>query len=947
MSTEKKPSGEIEQWVKEIISFSSNSEGWSASNICGPSNTYPQYGDLQTAWAPSASTGTSEFLEFKYETPVLPTKIEVYETYNPGSLVKISAKDIKNGSWDILWSASREIGPKCSRILSPPLKKVKFKTNTIRLDMDCNGSFGFYEIDAVKLIGNPRGFLGEDFLDIVDFKLHDFIPEGKDSSFPDIVSDVIVQVEGQKFPLHKCILSQCPALFGDLTKTDFVELPQGFSSNCFHHFLRILYRNFIFSDPDDVLLVSMFHDLSPIEIVHLVLCLSKFKGLEQYESLVNARLEKVIDEHSVLPVFCYIDESLRKETHKRFIHSNPIKKLCFEEFRKVHSKFPEYSEEFQGQLDALDPDLKIELLTATNEDEEALQQMISCSSDEDDELRKNIKTNQQDTDATADDLLDLNSPSSPTRDSVRLSETNNLKDDSKKKQEDTTKKPEVCRIISASYGHQDAIKTLDVTAEFKKYYLANQSENKIQFQGNLLIPKLTNDNDKNSANQLKVTYKLLGDEKAREIFISPQTTTSVEFPPEKLKFSESPPKWEWLSDSSWVSFDLISADILEETWKKDKVGDCTLFIGDGTFSVSLASMSQLNPNSGRSRPIRRIPGTLTLIVENHQKGEEIPQGFLQKHLNQLLEKGQFVDIELVSKMDNRKLKAHKFVLLSDSNFFKEQFLKDKSMKSLTIPDVDGETLSIYLQWVYQRTISIPSKEAREKLNKCSRVLSNESLLKLVTSPMELLMPIVNTNSTFKFKLTDKTDGFTLISSNGLEVERLEGVEGNSDYVVSDVQLLKAKPYYFELEVVNKSSLLKTEIFWGLASEDSFASKEFCFPLSSFKIGDHFGLTVDLSPKLELSIQKNKEPPQKHKRKLKKWKKYFVILHLQNAGDKFRLVFPNGTMFKDNVDQVKMEESKDSVDQIKSEEPTKTATSVSDELEILGDEDIQEMLSIFE
>jgi hypothetical protein len=54
----------VGQWVAKVESFSSQySDKWPATNVIGPSNTYPKYGDQQTAWAASKSTNSKEFLE--------------------------------------------------------------------------------------------------------------------------------------------------------------------------------------------------------------------------------------------------------------------------------------------------------------------------------------------------------------------------------------------------------------------------------------------------------------------------------------------------------------------------------------------------------------------------------------------------------------------------------------------------------------------------------------------------------------------------------------------------------------------------------------------------------------------------------------------------------------------------------------------------------------------
>jgi hypothetical protein len=51
------------QWASKLIARSSEYNGWPATNVLGPSNTYPQYGDINTAWAPAKSSVRKEFAD--------------------------------------------------------------------------------------------------------------------------------------------------------------------------------------------------------------------------------------------------------------------------------------------------------------------------------------------------------------------------------------------------------------------------------------------------------------------------------------------------------------------------------------------------------------------------------------------------------------------------------------------------------------------------------------------------------------------------------------------------------------------------------------------------------------------------------------------------------------------------------------------------------------------
>jgi len=145
------------QWVHGIKSCSSSYErGWEATTVCGPPLVYPRYGDITGTWAPARSSGTKEFLELRYLNKWYVTSIDVFETYNPGHIVRISAGiDTMNGIvWYPIWQGEAEktrFGK--SRIFSPPVIPFPYKTDSIRLDMDCTQAKSWVEIDSILFRG--------------------------------------------------------------------------------------------------------------------------------------------------------------------------------------------------------------------------------------------------------------------------------------------------------------------------------------------------------------------------------------------------------------------------------------------------------------------------------------------------------------------------------------------------------------------------------------------------------------------------------------------------------------------------------------------------------------------------------------------------------------------------------------------------------------------------
>jgi hypothetical protein len=115
---------------------------------------FSRYGDIKTAWAPKSSRGQFEYLEFEYPHMMIVKGIDIYETYNPGSVFRISIRDAI-GKWVIVYEDKphqQKLQP-VSRIFSPQLMETDFLTNVVRIDMDTRSSSSWSEIDAVQIFG--------------------------------------------------------------------------------------------------------------------------------------------------------------------------------------------------------------------------------------------------------------------------------------------------------------------------------------------------------------------------------------------------------------------------------------------------------------------------------------------------------------------------------------------------------------------------------------------------------------------------------------------------------------------------------------------------------------------------------------------------------------------------------------------------------------------------
>ncbi|XP_064647342.1 F-box/LRR-repeat protein 4-like isoform X2 [Lineus longissimus] len=176
---------EFEQFASEVVDFSSQYAGeiglsYSAKNLAGASEIYPKYGDFTQAcvlrtygpwWklAPSyagqiprvpSKFVSQDYIDLSFDTPVIPTKIEIYETYNPGAVSRIvaciSPEQSGNGDkklWMTLWSGQPKPVPRRSRIFSPSLALIPYPVKFLRLEFCCTLCDYYTELDAVKLTG--------------------------------------------------------------------------------------------------------------------------------------------------------------------------------------------------------------------------------------------------------------------------------------------------------------------------------------------------------------------------------------------------------------------------------------------------------------------------------------------------------------------------------------------------------------------------------------------------------------------------------------------------------------------------------------------------------------------------------------------------------------------------------------------------------------------------
>jgi hypothetical protein len=142
----------FEQWaVTATASSEYGSVDWAAIQAIGAPNTQ-ECGDFATAWASSTSDSSYEWLELRYAIPVFPDQIRIYETYYPGSIIRLEV--VTAGSdYIVVWEDGPRTGEDCPHVLTIPVEGIEERVFGVRITLDQSIIQSWNEIDAVQLIG--------------------------------------------------------------------------------------------------------------------------------------------------------------------------------------------------------------------------------------------------------------------------------------------------------------------------------------------------------------------------------------------------------------------------------------------------------------------------------------------------------------------------------------------------------------------------------------------------------------------------------------------------------------------------------------------------------------------------------------------------------------------------------------------------------------------------
>ena len=122
------------------------SHAYEALQATGPANTPGPDTDSALAWCPASEDEGMEWIELRYEKPVLAREVRIHTNYNPGAVVRILG-GTDEGNLRELWAGTAPQDPIQVIPISPPVEITR-----IKLELDTAKIPGWNEIDAVALV---------------------------------------------------------------------------------------------------------------------------------------------------------------------------------------------------------------------------------------------------------------------------------------------------------------------------------------------------------------------------------------------------------------------------------------------------------------------------------------------------------------------------------------------------------------------------------------------------------------------------------------------------------------------------------------------------------------------------------------------------------------------------------------------------------------------------
>ncbi len=138
------------RYADRVIDYSSqySDKQYSAREALGTPDVYPGYGADPKSWF-SATENGRQYLVLHFSNPDFVNFVDVFETFNPGSIDSVYVKDDGTGMFNLIWSGTASAAPQTSRKKRFDFPLTNYNVSAIRIAFNMDTIFGFSGIDAV------------------------------------------------------------------------------------------------------------------------------------------------------------------------------------------------------------------------------------------------------------------------------------------------------------------------------------------------------------------------------------------------------------------------------------------------------------------------------------------------------------------------------------------------------------------------------------------------------------------------------------------------------------------------------------------------------------------------------------------------------------------------------------------------------------------------------
>lgn len=151
-------SGVVRQWASSAEA-SSEYPGWEAEGATGAPDI-TECGDFRGAWASEKWDDGVEWWLGYYDTPVIPTQINVHQNYNPGTIVSLVMFEVGSDEPIILENSADSNARNCPHVFTYDVTGVDVLVDRVGLFVDQSANRSWTEVDAVELVGLAEGASG-------------------------------------------------------------------------------------------------------------------------------------------------------------------------------------------------------------------------------------------------------------------------------------------------------------------------------------------------------------------------------------------------------------------------------------------------------------------------------------------------------------------------------------------------------------------------------------------------------------------------------------------------------------------------------------------------------------------------------------------------------------------------------------------------------------------